>query len=187
MRICATINDLWQLWWSGFFQRQYFVWRTKPGMGNLWPAWTFEMARIRIFVVQLRVRNRVKKKVHDKQVLLRRCPLFSHWQPGEALPGANHDLLDDSKLSALSVETSGKTSRRNPIDATWDKIFNRLLLVEITVASAHLANYLYPPLENNMSVAPSTTTEAWIDNPTITAWCTLSQTGIFPVTIPHGW
>jgi len=76
------------------------------------------MARIRIFVVQLRVRNRVKKKVHDKQVLLGRCPLFSHWQPGEALPGANHDLLDDSKLLALSVETSGKTSRRNPIDAT---------------------------------------------------------------------
>ena len=44
-------------------------WSRATGVGNLWPAWTFDMARIRIFFTQFRVQNRVKSKLHDKQVL----------------------------------------------------------------------------------------------------------------------
>jgi len=43
--------------------------RPKSGVGNLRPAWTFDMARIRNFVTHVRVQNRVKTKLHDKQVL----------------------------------------------------------------------------------------------------------------------
>jgi len=45
------------------------------GVGNLGPAvqmrpaWTFDTARIRIFVAQVRVQHRLKTKLHDKQVL----------------------------------------------------------------------------------------------------------------------
>jgi len=38
----------------------------EAGMGNLQPAWLYDMARIRIFV---RVQNRVKTKFHDKRIL----------------------------------------------------------------------------------------------------------------------
>jgi len=38
-------------------------------MGNLRPAWTFDMTRIRIFVTQFRVQDHVKTKFHDKQYL----------------------------------------------------------------------------------------------------------------------
>jgi len=47
----------------------------RPGVGNLrhagqmQPACTFYMARIRIFVTHVRTKHRVKMKVHDKQVL----------------------------------------------------------------------------------------------------------------------
>ena len=41
----------------------------KAGLGNLRPASTFDMARIRIFVTQFRVQDRVKTKFHDRQVL----------------------------------------------------------------------------------------------------------------------
>ena len=47
----------------------------KAGVGNLRPAgqmrptWTFDMARIRIFVAQFRVQHPLKTKLHDKQVL----------------------------------------------------------------------------------------------------------------------
>ena len=40
----------------------------KPGVGNLRPAKTFGLARIRIFVTQVRVYYCVKTKLHDKQV-----------------------------------------------------------------------------------------------------------------------
>jgi len=41
-----------------------------PGVEeNLRPAWTFDMTRIRIFVIQVRVQDRVKTKLYDKQVL----------------------------------------------------------------------------------------------------------------------
>jgi len=32
-------------------------------------AWTFHLARIRIFVTRVRVQHRIKMKLHDKQVL----------------------------------------------------------------------------------------------------------------------
>jgi len=47
----------------------------KAGVGNLrpasqmQPAWTVDMARIRISVTQFRVQDRVKTKLHDEQVL----------------------------------------------------------------------------------------------------------------------
>jgi len=41
---------------------------SRPGVGNLRPAWKFEMARIRIFVTQFITQHRVKTKLHDKQV-----------------------------------------------------------------------------------------------------------------------
>jgi len=50
-----------------------------PGVVNLRSAWTFDMARIRIFVTQFVVQDRVKTKLHDKQVLKIVChkkPLF---------------------------------------------------------------------------------------------------------------
>jgi len=37
--------------------------------GDLRPAWTFDMARIRIFVTQVRAQHRAKTKLHYKQVL----------------------------------------------------------------------------------------------------------------------
>jgi len=37
--------------------------------GNLRPAWTFDMSRIKIFVTQVRVQHHAKTKLHDKQVL----------------------------------------------------------------------------------------------------------------------
>jgi len=40
----------------------------KPGAGNLRPAMA-DMARIRIFVTQLRIQNPVKANLHDKQLL----------------------------------------------------------------------------------------------------------------------
>jgi len=39
------------------------------GVGNLRPVLTLDMACIRIFVTQFRVQNRVKTKIHNKQVL----------------------------------------------------------------------------------------------------------------------
>ena len=41
----------------------------KAGVENLWPAWTFDMVRVKIFVTQVRVKHRVETKLHDKQVL----------------------------------------------------------------------------------------------------------------------
>jgi len=40
-----------------------------PGVGNLRPAWTIDMARITIFVSQVRVQHRAKTKLNVKQVL----------------------------------------------------------------------------------------------------------------------
>ena len=37
--------------------------------GQMRPAWTFDVARIRIFITQFRVQDRVKMKLHDKQYL----------------------------------------------------------------------------------------------------------------------
>jgi len=42
---------------------------SSAGVGNLRPAWTFDMARMKIFVTLVRVQRRVKTKLHDKQVL----------------------------------------------------------------------------------------------------------------------
>jgi len=36
-----------------------------PPSGQMRPAWTFDMARIKIFVTQFRIQNRVKTKLHD--------------------------------------------------------------------------------------------------------------------------
>ena len=41
----------------------------KSQVGNLRPALTFDMTRIRIFFTQFRVQSQVKTKLHDKQVL----------------------------------------------------------------------------------------------------------------------
>jgi len=54
------------------------VWRSKAGLGNLRPAWTFDTARIRIFVTQVRVQHRVKTKLHDKQVLSKSREVILH-------------------------------------------------------------------------------------------------------------
>jgi len=43
--------------------------RGTAGVGNLWPAWTSDMVRIRISFTQFRVQNRVETKLHDKQIL----------------------------------------------------------------------------------------------------------------------
>jgi len=37
--------------------------------GNLRPAWTFDMTRISVFIIQVRVQDRVKTKLDDEQVL----------------------------------------------------------------------------------------------------------------------
>jgi len=47
--------------------KRYEIVSFMPGVGNLRPAWTFDMAHIRIFVTQVRVQHRVKTKLHDKQ------------------------------------------------------------------------------------------------------------------------
>jgi len=49
------------------------------GVGNLRPAWTFDMARNRIiFVTHVRVQHRGKTKLHDRQVqiVIQKKPLF---------------------------------------------------------------------------------------------------------------
>jgi len=48
---------------------------SNTGVGNLRPACTFDMARIRIFVTQFRVQDCVKNKLHDidKQLLRHRA------------------------------------------------------------------------------------------------------------------
>jgi len=42
---------------------------TTARVGNLRPAWTFDMTLIRIFVTQVRAQHRVTTKIHDKQAL----------------------------------------------------------------------------------------------------------------------
>jgi len=50
-----------------------YHWQLKSAVGNLWPmcqmwpAWTFDVARIRIFVTQVRVQHCVKTKLYDKK------------------------------------------------------------------------------------------------------------------------
>jgi len=49
-------------------------WASTAGVGNLRPTdqmrptWTLDIARIRIFVTPFKVQNRVKTKLHDKQM-----------------------------------------------------------------------------------------------------------------------
>jgi len=43
--------------------------RPTTGVGNLRPAWTFYMARIRLCITHVRAQRHVKTKLHDKQVL----------------------------------------------------------------------------------------------------------------------
>jgi len=45
------------------------MWATHPldqGVGNLRPAGKFHMARITIFITQVRTQHRVQTKLHDK-------------------------------------------------------------------------------------------------------------------------
>jgi len=42
---------------------------TRSGLEKLRSAWTFDVARIRLSVTQVRAQHRVKTKLHDKQVL----------------------------------------------------------------------------------------------------------------------
>jgi len=41
----------------------------RSGVENLWPIWKLVMAHVRILITQVRVQNRVKMKLPDKQVL----------------------------------------------------------------------------------------------------------------------
>jgi len=49
-----------------FASKNQGLW-SQPGVGNLRPAWSFDMARIKIFVTQFKVQDRIKTKLHGKQ------------------------------------------------------------------------------------------------------------------------
>jgi len=45
--------------WSGAYTPDFRTW-----VGNLRPAWTFDMASVRILVTQFRIQNHIKTKLH---------------------------------------------------------------------------------------------------------------------------
>ena len=50
--------------WMRYLQKNE---NQEPAAGQVRPVWTFNTARIKIFITQVRTQHRVKTKSHDKQ------------------------------------------------------------------------------------------------------------------------